>query len=74
MNFQSIEPGDKATVVNQEYHCTLTYKDAVRKDSGIYTITVTNEHGSDTADIDVVVLGMLLNTSIHTVKCLRLKL
>ena len=40
-----------------QYHSEFKYKESVRKDTGVYTITIKNEHGQDSADIDVVVLG-----------------
>ncbi|KAK3103159.1 hypothetical protein FSP39_016894 [Pinctada imbricata] len=36
---------------------SLTYSNPARKDTGEYTVTVTNKHGDDSADIEVVVLG-----------------
>lgn len=44
-------------MVNPEHSATLTFKTAVRKDTQIYKITVENEYGKDTAEIDVLVLG-----------------
>ena len=44
-------------VASAEYTSTIICRTAERKDTAKYTITVTNEHGSDSADIDLVVLG-----------------
>lgn len=35
----------------------MNYKTTARRNTGIYTVTVTNEYGSDSADIDLVILG-----------------
>ncbi|RUS77262.1 hypothetical protein EGW08_014976, partial [Elysia chlorotica] len=52
-----LEPSDVLSVSNVPKKSTVTCKDGVRKHTGEYTITVTNKHGSDSATIDVVVLG-----------------
>ena len=44
-------------VANAEYTTTIVCRSTERKDTGKYTITVTNEHGSDSADIELTVLG-----------------
>lgn len=38
----------------------LKYLSGDRKDTGEYTVTVANKHGSDDANIEVVVLGKLV--------------
>ncbi len=55
--WQPIEPDKKIKIVQQEYQATLTYKEATRKDTDLYCITVSNRYGEDSADIEVVVLG-----------------
>ena len=49
--------GENMKVANAEYVTTIICRDTARKDTDKYTITVTNEHGSDSAEIDLVVLG-----------------
>jgi len=49
-------------VANAEYVSTIVCRSAERKDTSKYTITVTNEHGSDSADIELVVLGQYRRT------------
>jgi len=44
-------------VANAEYMSTIICRTCERKDTAKYTITVSNEHGSDSAEIDLVVLG-----------------
>ena len=43
--------------MNEPKLSTVNCKSGVRKDTGEYYITVANKHGSDTAQISVVVLG-----------------
>ena len=57
--FQTLKNDENIKITNVTYTSTLVCKKALRKDTTKYTITVTNEHGSDTADIQVVVLGAL---------------
>ena len=45
------------TIHTAEYQTTLTYRKAERKDTGIYKLTVYNDYGEDTGEIDCVVLG-----------------
>ena len=44
-------------LANPEYSASLRYVEAFRKDTAVYIITATNEYGSDSAEIEVVVLG-----------------
>jgi len=44
-------------VANAEYISTIICRGAERKDTAKYVITVSNEHGEDSAEIDLVVLG-----------------
>ena len=50
--------GDNVRITNPEYSSTIVYRGAERKDTSKYTITVANEYGKDTADIEVIVLGV----------------
>jgi len=47
-------------VANAEYISTIICRETQRKDTAIYTITVSNDHGSDSADIELIVLGRYL--------------
>ena len=44
--------------MNEPKKSTVICSSGVRKDTGDYIIVVENKHGSDTATINVVVLGM----------------
>jgi len=50
-------------VANAEYVSTIICREAQRKDTAKYTVTVSNEHGSDSADIELIVLGPSLAVS-----------
>ena len=62
-----LQDGTESPVVFDENHkannvpkkTTLEAKNCSRKDTGIYTITVKNKHGSDSTNIEIVVLGEL---------------
>lgn len=47
-------------VVSEDYKTRITITDALRKDTGIYTIIAENEVGRDEAEVEFVVLGKLL--------------
>jgi len=49
--------GENMKVANAEYVSTIICRSTERKDTDKYTITVSNEHGSDSAEIDLIVLG-----------------
>ena len=44
-------------VVNGEYITSIICESAEREDTAEYTITVNNDHGSDSTQIKLVVLG-----------------
>ena len=44
-------------VVNAEYVTSIICESAEREDTAEYTITVNNDHGSDSTQIQLVVLG-----------------
>ena len=46
-------------MLNAEYITTIICESAEREDTAKYTISVNNDHGSDSADIELVVLGRL---------------
>ena len=55
--WQEIEPSDNVDIITPDHESTLAYATCKRKDTALYRITVTNQFGSDHADIEVVVLG-----------------
>lgn len=48
---------DRIKVVNENYNTKLRVIDAKRGDSGTYTLTAKNINGTDTATVNVTVLG-----------------
>jgi hypothetical protein len=53
-----IEPSDHISIDNNTPKKTvIACKDPSRKDTAMYSITVSNKHGTDSAEIEVVVLG-----------------
>lgn len=48
---------DHYAIGNIDYHTTFNLVNATRKHSGIYTITATNVNGTDTADVEITILG-----------------
>lgn len=56
---QVLANADNIKIANPDYSSTIVYRRAERADTGAYKITVTNEYGSDTADINVIVIGKL---------------
>ena len=52
-----LKPTDNIEMKKEPGLSTVSCKTGTRKDTGEYTITVTNKHGSDSATIEVVVLG-----------------
>ncbi len=56
---QVLTNADNIKIANPEYSSTIVYRRVERTDTGAYKITVTNDYGSDTADINVIVIGKL---------------
>ncbi len=57
-SFKGKEVSDeKITVTNIDYHTSFKLTKATRAHSGAYTITATNESGTDEAILDITVLG-----------------
>ena len=55
---EDVQPSDHMKIDNSTPKKTvLNCTDPQRKDTAVYTINVTNKHGSDSADIEVVCLG-----------------
>nr|KAG5709145.1 hypothetical protein BaRGS_028601 [Batillaria attramentaria] len=52
-----LQPSETIQIESVPKNTTVNCKSGVRKDTGEYIVTVANKHGSDTATIDVVVLG-----------------
>ncbi|CAL1540886.1 unnamed protein product, partial [Lymnaea stagnalis] len=52
-----LEPSDVITITNKPKETTVECKEGLRKHTGEYTLTVTNKHGSDSATVNLVVLG-----------------
>jgi hypothetical protein len=45
-------------ITSPDYKSSVSVKESSRKDTGKLKFTVSNEYGSDSCDIEVVVLGM----------------
>jgi len=56
--------GDTTIDNNTPKETTITRKNCERKCTGMYKILVQNKHGEDDAEIEVVVLGKLVVSSI----------
>ncbi|XP_021346443.1 twitchin-like isoform X8 [Mizuhopecten yessoensis] len=55
---ETVESGGDVVVNNSvPKKSNITYKQTVRKDTGMYTCTVGNKHGSDSVTVEVVVLS-----------------
>ncbi|XP_069132542.1 twitchin-like isoform X10 [Argopecten irradians] len=55
---ETVEAGGDVVVNNDTpKKSTINYKKTVRKDTGMYTCTVANKHGSDSVTVEVVVLA-----------------
>lgn len=58
VNGASLTSSERTKIDNSKEHNTkLNTEDSVRGDSGTYKIIATNEHGTDEAEVKVVVLG-----------------
>ena len=57
MNGKVLEPSERVELATQGQQTTLDIPFSVRSDSGQYTLTLTNDHGSDSATATVTVLG-----------------
>ena len=53
-----IKPCGSVDVAEKEHSIKVTMLGARRDDTGVYTLRVENEHGSDSADVDVVVMDL----------------
>ena len=48
---------ENCTVTNVEYLTSIEIRNCVRKQTGMYVIRATNEHGKDEAEVEFVILG-----------------
>ena len=56
-SLQEIQLTETVDVINPDHESVLSFATCTRKDTALYRITVTNQFGSDHADIELVVLG-----------------
>ena len=56
---QELKTEGRLKITDVDYLSTVACQKADRKDTALYVITVTNEYGKDSAEIEVVVLGMI---------------
>lgn len=54
---KSLETTDRVKLENKEYITKINVKRALRSDTGMYTVTATNESGTDKVEFNVTVLG-----------------
>lgn len=54
---EPLEPTDVIKITNKPKETTVACSDSARKHTGEYILTVSNKHGSDSAVVNVVVLG-----------------
>lgn len=47
----------RIVIENEEYKTTFILKKAKRGDTGIYTVTAKNSSGTDTAELEIIVLS-----------------
>ena len=52
-----LSTGDNTKIANAPKETTISRTECIRKNTGMYKIVVENKHGSDFAEIEVVVLG-----------------
>ena len=57
VNGSRLEPSERVEMATQGGQTTLDIPISVRGDSGTYTLTLTNDHGEDSASATVTVLG-----------------
>ena len=48
-------------IKNSPKESELAGKDCIRKNTGIYKITVENKHGKDDAELEIVILGKFIS-------------
>ena len=61
---KSIQQTTYRRIVNEPYNTKFYNDRADRKDTGIYKITAINQYGTDTAEVEVIVVCKLLNAII----------
>lgn len=57
LNGKPVVSADRVTISNFEDHTILNIIDVRRSDSGPYTLSIKNAHGSDSGILDVNILG-----------------
>ena len=57
-NENELESSERIKIVFQEYNTKIFVRSASRKESGILTIRAENKHGSDSVDIDIIVIDV----------------
>ena len=57
LNGEPLRPRDRLTIENEDYHSTFVLLRAQRSDTGKFAITATNDSGTDTAELDITVVG-----------------
>jgi hypothetical protein len=55
---QNLTSSANLKIATVEYTSSIVCREAARSDTATYKITVTNDYGTDSADIEVIVLGM----------------
>ena len=64
LNGEPLRPRDRLTIENEDYHSTFVLLRAQRSDTGKFTITATNDSGTDTADLELTVVGKWHNRKV----------
>lgn len=54
---EPLSTADNVKVSSVPKETTLSRNECIRKNTGMYKIVVENKHGSDNAEVEVVVLG-----------------
>ncbi|XP_037071181.1 LOW QUALITY PROTEIN: twitchin-like [Pollicipes pollicipes] len=57
LNKKPVTPSDRVKLTPSDYNIKLTVRMATRADTGTYTLTAENDNGTDSADVEVIVLG-----------------
>lgn len=55
-NDKEVKSEGNIEIINVDYNTKLNISDSVRKNTGLYKIRATNEHGEDVAEVEVTVL------------------
>lgn len=65
---REVKSSEKAKVTHSDYNTKIVIRMATRAESGTYTITAENINGTDTAKVEVTVIGkfLFINSSLCT--------